>query len=292
LRLSIVIAAWNGNASLERCLRSLGDDARAADTEVIVVANFEPEKLAGEFPFVCWIKMPAGTTVPELRTAGIFRSTGEIVALAEDHCTFGERWCAEVKKAHESPHAAIGGSVENASTQRALDWAVYFFDYGKFMPPMRAGVARALSGANVSYKQPALMEVESSFRSGFHEAVTHAEIVKRGYAIYLAPAVVVYHHKNYKIKPATTLAYHLARSYAGKRVGGASALRRVLFVLGSPALIVLLPARVIAGILSKKRHIGALVRSLPHLLLLTSSWSWGEFRGYLGGEGRSTSQWK
>ena len=292
MRLSIVIAAWNGDASLERCLRSLGDQARAADTEVIVAANFEPERLGGEFPFVCWIKMPDGTTVPELRTAGIIRSTGEIVALTEDHCTFGERWCEELKKAHESPHAAIGGVVENASTQRALDWAVYFFDYGKFMPPMRAGVARALSGVNVSYKRSALMEVESSFRDGFHEAVTHAEIVKRGRALYLAPAVVVYHYKNYKIKPATTLAYHLARSYAGKRVSGASALRRALFVLGSPALTVLLPARVIAETLRRKRHIGALVRAFPPLLWLTSSWAWGEFRGYLGGEGRSAAQWK
>ena len=182
--------------------------------------------------------------------------------------------------------------MENASTERALDWAVYFFDYGNFMPPMRAGVARALSGANASYKRPALMEVESSFRSGFHEAVTHAEIVKRGHGLYLAPAVIVYHHKNYKIKPAMALAYHLARSYAGRRVRHASVWRRGLFVLASPALMVLLPARVIAETLCRKRHIGALARSLPYLLLLTSSWSWGEFRGYLGGEGRSAAQWK
>jgi hypothetical protein len=292
LRLSLVIAAWNGSAPLERCLRSLGDEARAADTDVIVATNFEPAGLGGEFPFVHWIKMPPGTTVPELRTAGIVRSSGEIVALAEDHFTFGEQWCAELKKAHQSPHAVIGGVVENASTQRAPDWAVYFFDYGKFMPPMRAGVVGALSGANVSYKRPALMEVESSFRDGFHEAVTHAEIVKRAHALYLAPALVVYHHKNYKIKPAMALAYHLARSYAGKRVSGASALRRAVFVLGSPALTVLLPARVIAGTLSKQRHIGALARAFPYLLLLTTSWAWGEFRGYLGGEGRSAGQWK
>jgi len=292
LRLSIVIAAWNGSASLERCLRSLGGEGRAADTEVIVAANFEPERLAAEFPFVSWIQMPPATTVPELRTAGIFRSTGEIVAVAEDHCTFGERWCTELKKAHESDHAVVGGAVENASTQRALDWAVYFLDYGKFMPPMRAGVVRALSGVNVSYKRPALMEVESSFRGGFHEAITHAEIVKRGGALYLAPAMVVYHYKNYKTTPAMALAYHLGRSYAGKRVSGASALRRGLFVLGSPLLTVLLPGRVIAGILRKRRHIAALARALPHLLALTSSWAWGEFRGYLAGEGRSAGQWK
>jgi glycosyltransferase involved in cell wall biosynthesis len=292
LRLSIVIAAWNGSASLERCLRSLNDEVRAVDTEVIVAANFKPERLAGEFSLVHWIKMPAGTTVPALRTAGILRSTGEIVGLAEDHCTFGEHWCMELKKAHESAHAVIGGVVENASTQRALDWAVYFLDYGKFMPPMRAGVVGALSGVNVSYKRPALMEVESSFRGGFHEAITHAEIVKRGGALYLAPAMVVYHHKNYKTTPAMALAYHLGRSYAGKRVSGASALRRGLFVLGSPLLTVLLPGRVIAGILRKRRHIAALARALPHLLALTSSWAWGEFRGYLSGEGRSAAQWK
>jgi hypothetical protein len=158
--LSIVIAAWNGPSSLEKCLASLRPDG---SVEILAVTNFE-----GEFPNVRHIPMPAGTTVPQLRAEGIRRSTGEIVALAEDHCTFAPDWCAELRKAHELPYAVIGGAVENPASC-AIDWAVYFYDYGKYMLPLEAGPATALSGNNVSYKRAALEEVESAWTEGVFE---------------------------------------------------------------------------------------------------------------------------
>jgi GT2 family glycosyltransferase len=295
LKLSIVIAAWNGNAALDQCLRSLGSDGQRADTEVVVVTNYDGgtnQMLLTGFPYVQHVCMPQGTTVPMLRTRGIFHSAGEIVALAEDHCTFGANWCAELKKAHELPFSAIGGPVENGSANRALDWAVYFYDYGKFMPPRRAGVVDSLSGNNVSYKRAVLREVESSFRDGFYEPFTHGEIAKRGEPLYLAPAVVVYHQKSYVAKHAIAQAYHLARSFAGKRFVGTAREKRGMFAAGSLALPILLPGRIVFRTIRKGRHIPQLLRSLGYLLLLTASWSFGEFCGYIAGEGRSASEWK
>src|SRR5947209_994129 len=97
-----------------------------ADTEVLAVTNFDGatrEMLQDHFPWVQHVSMPPGTTVPQLRSAGIQRSRGEIVALAEDHCTFAKNWCAELIYTHELPFSVIGGAVENASVKRALDWA-------------------------------------------------------------------------------------------------------------------------------------------------------------------------
>src|SRR5262245_53862382 len=118
LKLSIVIAAWNGNASLEACLLSLGPDGRAPDTEVIVASNSPTEALRQRFSYVQFMTLPPGTTVPVLRAAGVRRSAGEIIALAEDHCAFGENWRSGLKKAHELPYAVVGGPVENASVER------------------------------------------------------------------------------------------------------------------------------------------------------------------------------
>ena len=62
--LSIVIAAWNGADSLERCLQSLGCD----DAEVIVAANRAiPETLREQFPRVRFLSLPETAIVPELR---------------------------------------------------------------------------------------------------------------------------------------------------------------------------------------------------------------------------------
>jgi glycosyltransferase involved in cell wall biosynthesis len=294
VRLSVVIAAWNGKDAVERCLRSLECDTQAADTEVIVVTNFESgtrEMVREQFPCVRHVSLPLAATVPQLRSRGIEHSQGEIVALAEDHCTFQAEWCSAVKKAHDLPYGAIGGGVENASGGRALDWAVYFYDYGKFMLPLTAGVAPSLSGNNVSYKRTVLEEVKETFRDGFFEPFTHGEIVRRGHALYLTPAVVVYNRRNHQTREAVAQAYHLARGYAGKRMANAGLVRRAAFVAGSLILPFLLPARIVIRTVRKRRLIGKLVGSLPFLLLLTSSWSFGEFCGYLAGEGHSSEKW-
>ena len=139
IKLSIVIAAWNGAEALRRCLISLEKQIEVA--EVIVVSNFSTTDLAdnSQISFVKFIELAAETTVPQLRSYGINSANGEIIALAEDHCFFDENWCQDIIEAHESNYAAIGGAIENKSGSRALDWAVYFYDYGKYMPPNEAG---------------------------------------------------------------------------------------------------------------------------------------------------------
>lgn len=290
-----MIAAWNGIASLQQCLQSLECDRQGADTEVLAVTNFDGgirEMLQDQFPCVQHVSMPLDTTVPRLRSVGIQRSVGEIVALAEDHCTFATNWCAELIKTHELPFSVIGGAVENASVERALDWAVYFYDYGNFMLPLTAGIVPALSGNNVSYKRAALEEVEESFREGFFEPFTHGELARREHRLYLTPALVVYHRKRYTTKGAVAQAYHLARNFAAKRVQGSPLPRRAVFTIGSLALPLLLPGRIVLRIVGKRRLVPQLARSLPYLLLLTTSWSLGEFCGYLAGPGRSADEWK
>ena len=263
--------------------------------EIIAVTNFDGETqamLQQQFPHVTHVPMPAGTTVPHLRAEGIRRSTGEVVALAEDHCTFAPDWCAELRKAHQLPYAAIGGAVENAAAGRAIDWAVYFYDYGKFMLPLEAGPVTALSGNNVAYKRQILQQMEPAFREGLFEPFLHGELIRRGHSLYLAPSVVVYHDKRYKARHAIAQAYHLARDYAARRVFSASVPKKCLFAAASLALPILLPARIVLRTLRKRRLILQLVRSFPYLLLLTGSWSAGEFCGYLAGSGQSAFEWK
>ncbi len=296
LRLSVVVAAWNGTAPLGQCLASLEKQIiHSSDTEVIVVSNDggqAREMIDEQYPFVKYIPLAENKIVPELRAQGVYRASGEIVALLEDHCTFDEHWCAEIKRAHELPYSIVGGSIENASCNRLLDWAVYFYDYGRYMLPNRAGVVTALSGANVSYKRTVLEELSSDYQNGFFEAFIHAELQRRGHELYLAPSAIVYHNKNYVIKNALIDCYHLARSFAGKRIVNASLSRRTLFMLASLGLPLLLPTRVAATILRKRRHVKELMMSFPLLALLMLSWSWGEFCGYLCGEGASAGRWK
>ena len=292
IKLSIVIAAWNGAEALRRCLISLEKQLEA--TEVIAVSNFSVEGLENDsrFSFVKFIELAAETTVPQLRSYGINSANGEIIALAEDHCFFDENWCQDIIEAHESDYSAIGGAIENASGSRALDWAVYFYDYGKYMPPNQAGETETLSGFNASYRKEVLDELREIYADGFFETFFNEELKKRGHKLFLTDSAIIYHAKNYELKKTLIQFYHLARSFAAKRVLAAPFSKCATFAVVSLALPIILPTRIALNIIKKNRRIKELVSSFPLIVLLMSAWSWGEFRGYLGGEGASASAWK
>lgn len=294
VRLSVVIAAWNGEAMLSQCLASLNGQTDPADTEIIVASNFAEgtELLRENFPHLRYLSLPAGTTVPELRAAGIRCSRGEVVALLEDNCSVDPNWSSEIRRAHESPYAIVGGSVENVSFDTALDWAVYFYDYGKYMIPNQAGEVSTLSGNNVSYKRSVLESVQDRFREGFFETFIHEELKRQGHKLYLLPSAIVYHQKSYEARNALADCYHHARTYAGQRISRAPLGKRLVFISGSLILPILLPARIASTTIKKGRHLKELLRSFPHLVLLMSSWSLGEFCGYLCGEGASARMWR
>lgn len=295
VKLSIVIAAPNNTVLLQRCLASLTGQVETGDTEVIVVSNYDDgagAMMAARFPYVRHIRLPVATIVPELRAEGIRQSQGEIVALAEDHGYFEPGWCAAVKKAHAQPYAIIGGVVENDRAQRALDWAVYFYDYSKYMLPQQAGPVETLSGNNVSYKRSLLQAAEAHYRDGFYEVFLHEQFKQQGQELYLIPDAVVVHNKHYALGSALAQCFHGGRSYSGMRVAGASIGKRGVYALGSLVLPVLLPARVALQTFRKERHISAFIRCLPYLMVLMCGWAAGELCGYMAGEGNSSRHWK
>jgi len=294
MTLSVVVAAWNSRALLERCLTSLEDQCAEGDPEIIVASNYDngsSEMIETRFPRARFLRMPEGTTVPRLRAEGIRHARGEVVALIEDQCFVDRHWCAEIRKAHILPYPAVGGSVENASTAKAIDWAVYFYDYGRYMLPGVPGAAGELPGNNVSYKRAALHEIERTFRNGFFETFINWELKASGAELFFAPSAIVYHNRSYETAEAFSECYHHGRAFAGKRVSGVGLLVRFARALATLALPFLLSVRIVLATVGKGRHIKELVLALPHITLLMVSWSFGELTGYLLGEGGSASRW-
>ena len=293
IKLSIVIAAWNGRDYLQHCLKSLEKQADVAGVEVIVVSNFglEDTENAQTASFVNYI-LADQATVPELRTRGIQQARGEIIALLEDHCEVDPEWTREICKAHALPFQIVGGAVENISPNLALNWAVYFYDYGNYMLPSKAGAAETLSGMNVSYKREMLAAAKEVYADGFFETFVNEKLKQHGHKLYFAPSAIVYHRKDYNFKTVTTQFYHQARSFAAQRKVNLSFPRRILFVLAACLLPILLPVRTVARTLKKNRHLGKLMAAVPCLVILLTVWAAGEFCGYLFGAGESADYWR
>lgn len=294
--LSVVVAASNGPALLERCLASLTVQADASYIEVIVARNYDgtaTDAVLARFPNVQSLPFPAATTVPALRMHGLQAARGAVVALAEDHCAFAPGWCRAVREAHarQPAVAAFGGAVEHRSGPRPLDWAVFFYEYGKYMPPVAPGPAPTLPGNNASYKRAALDDVAEDIEEGFFETFVHQRLQAQGHALHMAPAAVVLHLKTYALRRVLSDCFHHGRSFAGMRRARVSPLARTALTVGAAALPVLLPARIARQVLQKRRHARELLRAFPYLLLFMSAWAAGELCGYAAGPGASTARW-
>lgn len=289
--LSVVVAAWNGLPLLRQFLASAENQTDSNGIEIIIASNF-PVPETDHRPAVKVMQLSETATVPELRRHGIVAARGRVVALVEDHGILDREWCREIKKAHLGSKTVIGGSVENVNSEKPLDWAVYFYDYGKYMLPNQARQVESLSGMNISYKRGILEGVAEVWHDGFYETFVNEELKRRGHQLWMLPSAIVYHNKNYEINSAVRHCYHLARSFAARRVAGFDLVKRLLFTGSSLTLPLLLPARVVLATARKGRHGRELISALPHLTLLLSIWAYGEFCGYLLGQGRSGGRWR
>ncbi len=286
--LSVVVAASNGPAALAACLASLV--GQPGVDEVIVSGHVDGAEVEASSS-VTVLAQPPGTTVPMLRTWGIRAARGEVVALTEDHVTAAPGWATALRRAHAAGHDVVGGPVEQPDGGRARDWAVYFYEYGRWMPPLAEGPVPALAGPNASYTRAALDRVEAAWADGFYEVFVHQALQSRGVELWAEPAAVVHHPATYRTAAVVRQCYHHARSYAAMREAEQPGWHRLAMGAGALVLPVLLPARIAARTVRRGRRVGELARAWPYLVAFLSAWAAGEMVGSVAGPGESAGAW-
>jgi hypothetical protein len=294
VKLSVIVSAWTGVEPLRSCLGALIPQLDPDCDQVIVARNFGGDLAVTSSAQVTVVDVyRPGATVPELRAAGLAVARGSIVAFTEDHCVCGPSWREAIVRGQALAHDAVGGPVDLAPGGRPLDWAVYFYDYGRFAPPMRTGPIRALSGTNVSYKKTLLDAVHDLLQGRVIEATLAEALRARGSACYLdQDAMVIVRGRGESAGNAIGLAFALARGFAAQRVEGSGAGRRAIFAGGTVLLPFLLFARSLVGPFRTRRHLARYAGALPWLMVLLGAWSAGEFAGYLAGAGASATKWR
>jgi hypothetical protein len=297
-RLSVIVVSFNGEALLTRGLAALTAQATPDAIEIVVVADWHrpggapSEPLRSRFSEVQWLEAPDGCTVPRMRWLGMQASQGEIVALLEGDCVVENGWCRAVLDAHRANDVAIGGAIEPGPYARALDWAVYFCEYGRFMLPLPSGRDVVLPGNNVAYKRSALSQLPTGSADGFHEVFVHWAWQAAGLPMRADPALVVRNVNSWSLAHVTHVPYHHGRAFAGQRFAALPAWRRAAMGLLSLPLPVLKVWRIVRDTVRRRRLLGRLVQALPWIAVFTTSWSIGESVGCLFGPGDSASKWR
>lgn len=301
--LSVVVVVVSGASHLRRCLLSLLQQTNPPGMEIIVPHAAYDSDIAAlhqEFPAVRFHSVMRLADRPLqapfrphshldiLRAEGIRAARGEIVALTEDHARVVADWAAGMVQAHATTDAAaVGGPIENEVNQ-ALNWAVYFCDFGRYQSPVRTGETNIVSDVNISYKRSALESVREVWADFYHEPFVNAALRLNGAKLLMSSAPVLNQHREHlRLGTALQERFQWGRYYAANRIRTMSGWERAARILLSPLLPVVLVARMTQLVLQRQQRVGAFLRALPFFALLTLMWSFGEFAGYFAGNGDS-----
>jgi GT2 family glycosyltransferase len=298
--LSVVVALISGKVDdLRTCLAALRGQADPIDREILVPfdqAAANVAELAKEFPEVEFIPAEESRPVAErrgmvrehhdtLRTVGIEKARGRVVALTEDHAHVSPDWARSMLAALERfPKAgAVGGAVD-CDSRSLLNWAVYFGDFGRYQSPVPEGSAEFVSDANVAYRREALERAGDGWKVDFHETMVHWAMARDGWDLAMTPEGLVWQRRG-RLSFATALRERFVwgKSFAGSRCHDLTLPRRAIFAVLSPVIPFLFTWR---GwkMASSRGRAGRFVAALPLFFLLQCFWALGECAGYATGK--------
>ena len=286
-QVSVVVASFSGEDALSRCLDSVL--AQPSAPEILVATNLDKgvvARLGHRYPTVKFLQGPPGASVFALRALGVARATGRIVALTEDHCTVCSGWLAALMAGHEKGHGIVGGPVDNGLTRGAYNWALYFSEYGVYMPPQPEGPARVVSGLNVAYERELLRSCQETWRDAFRENEVHDVLGAGGegpHIPYMSPDALVYSHLGMGFAEAMRHLFGGGRHFGAYRRLRAAPIKKMFWALASPGVPLVLLARIVRRVVRcDPRRLWPLVTCTPFLIALLGAWSLGEAVGYVG----------
>lgn len=272
-------------AHLERCLRGLDaqEDAPRFDTVVVHDPHIVgiPEVTA-RFPGVRVVVNEGQRTPLELAARAIREATGDIVLLTEDHCLPSSGWVRHLVEEVQVPgRAAVGGLVETDADVSSVDWAFYYVDFFRYSQAIPAGPSPSLTVCNVAYRREYLETVAATWESIFHETAINDALRTRFGVLWLTPAARVSMRRRVRFGAAVYERYAFGRLFGCTRLEFGSALRRLYYLLFSPALPIILLSRMGRKAARDRGSRRRFVRALLPLSALVLAWSWGEWLGYL-----------
>src|SRR5262245_19850130 len=159
------------------------------------------------------------------------RASGESVAVIEDHVLVPEGWARQLLQAQARGEDVVGGAVENAATERLVDWAAFLCEYSHLLPPLPDGPSDWLTGNNTVYRRTLLERYRAVTEQGRWENVLHDRMRDDGVTLYCRPATRVGHKKHYTVWEYLSQRYLYSRSYAGARVAGTGLPKRLAYGL-------------------------------------------------------------
>ena len=281
---TVAVVGICGANHIARCLDALAAQRKAPPFNIVLV--YDPrlrgvDALRERYPRVSMIANEPDRGPPELAARAIHEADGDFILLTEDHCIPDPEWVAALCSEQSLDRAAVGGVMETDAHARAVDWAVYFVDFFRYMPPVAQGESPSLTHCNISYRRSYLDQIRTLWERQFHETEINNALRERFGKLWLVPAAQMRMRRNVRFVDAVHERYAFGRLFGCTRLDFISPRRRIVYALLAPGLPLLLFGRMARRALKRGSAARAFVRALPALSVMVVAWACGEWLGYL-----------
>lgn len=274
-----------GVRRLARCLDGLAKQQTAPAFETLVVCDpgiGDVGDLPERYPGVRFIENSEQSTPLQLVPKALAEASGEIILLTKDHCVPASDWVkTHVEAQRQRGRAAVGGVMRSDPQASALDWAVFFLDFFRYVEPRSSGPSDTLTVCNVSYRKSQLKAVRQVWQSIFHETAVNEALREKFGPLWLESRAVVTMRRHVRFADLLRERFAFGRSFGATRLEYVSAPMRIAYVLLSPLVLLLVLSRMLVTVIRKPRHLLPFLRSLLFLVILIGAWTLGEWLGYV-----------
>jgi GT2 family glycosyltransferase len=200
-RISVIVACYNGERTLEVCLKSL-EKLNYPDYEVLLVDDGSTDKtaqIATHHPAVRYQRQIRNLGLSVARNAGLKAATGEIVAFTDADCRADEDWLYYLANALlDSEFAGLGGPNLLPSDDSPVAAAVMASPGGPAHVMLTDRQAEHIPGCNMAFYASVLAEL-GGFDPIFRKAGDDVDLCWRmqqaGHKIGFSPGAFVWHYR-------------------------------------------------------------------------------------------------
>jgi GT2 family glycosyltransferase len=205
-RVTVVVASFNGERTLELCLNSL-KNLNYPDYEIILVddgSTDHTQQICRRFPNVHYIRHEKNLGLSVARNTGIAAATGEIVAFTDSDCRADEDWLYYlIGDLMNSEFTGIGGHNLLPPEDSWIAAAVMVSPGGPAHVMLTDRLAEHIPGCNMAFYKWALEEIggfDPIFRKAGDDVDVCWRLQQQGYKLGFSPAGFVWHYRRATVR--------------------------------------------------------------------------------------------
>gem|GEM_PF-1772429 len=279
----IVVATPNrGRDSIWETLDSFPRNSSVSHEVIVADSGDESrrKKYESGYPWVRLVWGERAWTVPTGRNAALATTGGGLIAFCDDHIRFPADYLEALMVGFKPEVEVLGGAVANGNPITTGSWAHYFAEYSKWLPGTPHPDLNDVAGANWAIRRELLDELAGFAEGEFgFETDLVGKLKGQGRRVEHAPGWRIGHIHETRIVDFWPISFEYGRAYAKSRADGL--LRRLLVVVGAPALALLLLARSFEKARHRREYWQPFLMCLPKLGATFLVRAFGEASGHL-----------